>query len=131
MNGLLIQLARTLACPESIRERGHRFPECFRDYPPQALNRLRAIFFVFTMSYSVYIIFSARLDRYYVGYTEDIEVRLQQHNQGISDYTSVAQDWVLLYSEKFDTRQCAKSREMEIKRKKSRKYIEWLISSAG
>ena len=100
-------------------------------YPPQALNRLRAIFFVFTMSYSVYIIFSAKLDRYYVGYTEDIEVRLQQHNQGISDYTSVAQDWVLLYSEKFDIRQCAKSREMEIKRKKSRKYIEWLISSAG
>ncbi len=83
------------------------------------------------MIYSVYIIFSAKLDKYYVGYTEDLVVRFAQHNEGISDFTSVAQDWTLVYSEPFETREAARKREMEIKKKKSRKYLEWLISSAG
>ncbi|HYD20477.1 MAG TPA: GIY-YIG nuclease family protein [Flavipsychrobacter sp.] len=83
------------------------------------------------MIYSVYIIFSAKLDKYYVGYTEDLMVRLAQHNEGISDFTSVAQDWILVYSQPFETREAARKREIEIKKKKSRKYLEWLISSAG
>jgi putative endonuclease len=33
-----------------------------------------------------------------------------------------------MYTEKFETREQAHKRELEIKRKKSRKYIEWLIS---
>jgi putative endonuclease len=35
------------------------------------------------------------------------------------------------YTERFETRTEAVKRESEIKKKKSRKYIEWLISSAG
>jgi putative endonuclease len=81
--------------------------------------------------YSVYIIYSEKLDRYYVGYTVDIEVRLQQHNSGISDFTSAADDWILKLTEQFATRNEAMDRERAIKKKKSRKYIEWLISPVG
>lgn len=81
------------------------------------------------MSFTVYIIYSKKLDKYYVGYIENIEIRLAQHNSGISDYTSKATDWETKYVESFDTRQDAMKREKEIKNKKSRKYIEWLISS--
>ena len=81
--------------------------------------------------YSVYIIYSLTLDKYYVGYTEDIAQRLQQHNEGISKFTSKARDWILKYTVVYESRELAHQRELEIKRKKSRKYIEWLISSAG
>jgi putative endonuclease len=80
------------------------------------------------MVYYCYIIYSAVLDRYYVGHTEDIVQRMADHLAGISAYTSKAKDWTLTYSEPFETREAAFRRELEIKRKKSRKYIEWLIS---
>jgi putative endonuclease len=83
------------------------------------------------MIYPVYIIYSARLDKYYVGYTENIALRLVQHNEGVSTFTSKATDWVLKYSANFNSRQEAHKRELEIKRKKSKRYIEWLISSVG
>jgi putative endonuclease len=81
--------------------------------------------------FTVYIIFSPSLDKYYIGHTQNIDLRLQQHNNGLSDYTAKASDWVLKYTELFTTRYAASRREREIKTKKSRKYIEFLINSAG
>ena len=83
------------------------------------------------MSFSVYIIYSQKPDKYYIGYTEDIDVRLHQHNEGMSTFTSASKDWELKHYEIFIDRQSAHKRELEIKRKKSRKYIEWLFSSSG
>jgi len=79
----------------------------------------------------VYIIYSCSLDRYYVGYTIDLEKRLAEHNNGISTFTSKAIDWELKLSINYSSREQAMQKEKEIKKKKSRKYIEWLISSAG
>jgi len=81
------------------------------------------------MSYFVYIIYSKKLDRYYVGHTEDLDVRLIQHNSGFSTFTAKATNWVLVYKHEFETREEARGREFEIKKKKSRKYIEWIISA--
>ncbi len=63
-----------------------------------------------------------------MGYTSDIDKRMEEHNTGQSSYTSKASDWELKYSQSYPTREQAHARELEIKRKKSRKYIEWLIS---
>jgi predicted GIY-YIG superfamily endonuclease len=52
------------------------------------------------------------------------------HNSGISKFTSRANDWVLKYVEVFETRALAAKREREIKSKKSRKYIEWLVEKS-
>lgn len=79
------------------------------------------------MPFYVYIIFSSKLNKYYTGYTSDVEARVIQHNAGLSSYTSRANDWKLSYKETFETREEAIKREKEIKSKKSRKYIEWLI----
>jgi putative endonuclease len=83
------------------------------------------------MSFFVYIIYSAKLSKYYVGYTADIPLRLTQHNTGISTFTAKASDWILKYTEEYNTREVAHQRELEIKRKKSRVYIEWLINKVG
>ena len=82
-------------------------------------------------NFYVYIIYSPLLDKYYIGYTTDLIKRLSEHNSGISTFTSKASDWVLKYHELFPKRELAMKREKEIKDKKSRKYIEWLISSVG
>ena len=76
----------------------------------------------------VYIIHSKTANKYYVGQTENLEKRLISHLSGISKYTSISTDWILVYTESFATRNEAIRRENEIKKKKSKKYIEWLIS---
>ena len=83
--------------------------------------------FFFEVMFVVYIIYSQKLDRFYIGHTEDIAIRINEHNSGISNYTSKAKDWVIKLTIAFKTREEAKRRELEIKKKKSRKYIEWLI----
>jgi hypothetical protein len=39
--------------------------------------------------------------------------------------------WRVVYQEIFDTYSKAVSREYEIKKKKSRKYVVWLVDSGG
>ena len=75
----------------------------------------------------IYIIYSVSLDKYYIGYTQDVVMRINQHNEGISTFTSKAKDWVLMYTESYSTRNEASIRERNIKKKKSRAYLEWLI----
>ena len=76
----------------------------------------------------VYILYSAAIDKYYAGHSENLEQRLAFHLSGKSPYTSGANDWELVYSEEYSIKKEAIKRELSIKRKKSRKYIEWLIS---
>ena len=75
----------------------------------------------------VYIIYSNKIDQYYIGQSGDLENRIINHNNGRSKSTKKADDWVLRYFEEFSTRGFALKREIEIKKKKSRKYIEQLI----
>jgi putative endonuclease len=79
----------------------------------------------------VYILYSQSLDRYYVGQTENLNDRIFRHTNSGSKSTKAANDWVLKHKEEFNSRSEALKRESEIKKKKSRKYLDWLVSSAG
>jgi putative endonuclease len=82
------------------------------------------------MKYSVYIIYSASLDRFYVGYTGgDMNIRLKKHNANHKGFTGGNADWVIKYVEEFETKTGAMKREMEIKRWKSRLKIEQLFAN--
>jgi putative endonuclease len=78
------------------------------------------------MTYSVYIIYSRLLDKYYIGYTEDLELRISQHNQGhYSDsYTKISDDWQLFYLINCDSKNQAIKIETHIKKMKSKIYLE-------
>jgi len=78
--------------------------------------------------YFVYILYSPAANRYYVGQTENPERRLQYHNCGGVFSTKPYGPWELKYTESFATRCEAMRREREIKTRKSRRYIEELIS---
>jgi putative endonuclease len=76
----------------------------------------------------VYIIFSAKVNKYYVGACTNLERRLYEHNIGHSTFTSTGIPWELKYTEPFNSLPEAKKRENEIKKMKSRIYIERLIA---
>jgi putative endonuclease len=76
----------------------------------------------------MYILFSEKLDKYYIGACIDMERRLYEHNIGHSKFTSLGIPWTLIYTEAFDDLITAKKRELQVKRMKSRKYIEGLFS---
>ena len=81
------------------------------------------------MNFICYIIYSKKLDKYYVGETEDINQRIVLHNTGFfsNSYTSKANDWVLFHSIACETRVQSRAIETHLKKMKSRKYIENLV----
>jgi putative endonuclease len=78
--------------------------------------------------YYCYILYSEKLDKYYIGSTGDLEGRLQRHNTSNHGFTSTGKPWIMKYSESFETKSEALIRELQIKRRKSRNAIEELIS---
>jgi len=79
------------------------------------------------MTWFVYIL-KCSDDSYYTGYTEYLEVRIQDHNSGRAcKYTFSRRPVSLVYYENYDTKEEAKKRECQIK-KWSRSKKEALIS---
>lgn len=70
------------------------------------------------MTCFVYILGSADKGRAltYVGWTNNLDRRLARHNAGTGARTTRGRVWVLLYSERFLTREEAMSREWHLKR---------------
>ncbi len=72
----------------------------------------------------MYILYSEKLAKYYVGACTDLQRRLYEHNIGHSKFTSTGIPWKLVYREDFDELITAKRRELQIKKMKSKKFIE-------
>jgi putative endonuclease len=84
------------------------------------------------MNFFVYILYSKVLNKYYVGHSgSSISERLEKHLSNHKGFTANAKDWQLVYTESFATKSEAYQREVQIKKRKSRKYIEELIGSVG
>jgi putative endonuclease len=75
-----------------------------------------------------YILYSDKLNKYYIGACTDPGRRLYEHNIGHSKFTSLGIPWKIVYTEEYDTLAEAKKREKKIKDMKSRKYIEELLA---
>ena len=75
----------------------------------------------------IYIIYSASIDKYYIGYSQDLIGRIEKHNRPHKGFTGQAQDWKLIYQEEYIEKSEALKREKEIKNWKSRSRIESLI----
>ena len=82
------------------------------------------------MPYFVYIIESFKDGSYYVGSTQNLNDRIARHNQGRSKYTKTKRPWNLIYSEEHPDRSSAVRREEQIKRRKSKDFIETLVRTS-
>ena len=78
----------------------------------------------------VYIIYSTKLNRYYIGTTDDINRRLNEHNIGFYEkaFTFKGVPWELKLAYKCSSSVKAYELERFIKKQKSRVFIEKLIN---
>ncbi|NOR74448.1 MAG: GIY-YIG nuclease family protein [Draconibacterium sp.] len=77
--------------------------------------------------YYCYILYSGKLDKYYIGSTSNLMGRLQRHNTSNHGFTSTGKPWEIKYYEEFGNKSLAFQREMQLKKWKSRKALEELI----
>lgn len=78
--------------------------------------------------YYVYILYSEKIDRYYIGYSADPEKRLfERHNRGLVKARRSGSPYILGSKKAFEIETEARQEEVRIKKKKSHKYLEWLI----
>ena len=78
------------------------------------------------MAYFVYVLGSYKKKKLttYVGYTNNLEKRLNLHNKGKGAKFTRGRTWKIIYSEKFLTKKEAISREYYIK--KNRKFRSFI-----
>lgn len=78
----------------------------------------------------IYVLYSKKLKKYYVGETHDVTLRLSQHNQGFyekNSFTKKGQPWELVFKLKCKTKKQAQKIEKHIKKMKSKRYIQNFI----
>ncbi|SRR5258705_12726207 len=79
------------------------------------------------MNYFVYILYSAHLDLYYIGFSEDPENRLNKHLSDHKGFTSRTKDWKIVHKEIFQQKSEALKRERQLKAWKNKIRIKELI----
>jgi putative endonuclease len=93
-----------------------------RDCHPDTRAQHKVGLFLF-MPYYVYILYSPKLNKYYVGFTVEVSHRLEQHNSGISTFTSRGIPWDLVHTFETETIEEAKVLEKSIKGRGIKRYL--------
>jgi len=75
------------------------------------------------MEYFVYILYSQKNDRYYVGQTQNLEERMERHNCGRNKSTKSGIPWSLVHLEVVTDRSAALTKERHIKNLGSKRYL--------
>jgi putative endonuclease len=71
-----------------------------------------------------YILYSLLHDRFYIGQTNNLDHRIQRHNNGQVLSTKPYRPWKIVYSKEFNTRADAMREEKKLKSFKNRKFLE-------
>lgn len=79
------------------------------------------------MQHFVYILQSEKDGTYYKGYSTDYKRRLEDHNLGLSQYTSTKIPWKLVYVEVCADKTSALKREKQLKSANS-DYLLWVVN---
>ncbi len=59
----------------------------------------------------VYILRSLKDGIHYYGYSSNLQKRIEEHNDGLSNFTNKHRPWEIIYFETFDNRSDAMKRE--------------------
>jgi putative endonuclease len=77
------------------------------------------------MEFAVYILYSQKFDKTYVGFTSSIIERFYSHNQfSTKGYTSKFRPWTLVYIEFYENKTIAMKREKWLKSGHGRDFIK-------
>ncbi|MBD3311680.1 MAG: GIY-YIG nuclease family protein [Candidatus Magasanikbacteria bacterium] len=79
--------------------------------------------------YYVYILYSEKLKKKYIGYTSNLKSRIEVHNKGKVPFTSKGIPWQLIYYQVFCNKQDAMEEEKFLKTGKGRERIKFLLKN--
>ncbi len=72
----------------------------------------------------VYILYSIKFDKIYIGYTSNLQARFRSHNKlGTKGWTIKFRPWEIVRAEEFDSKREALEREKQLKGAKGRQWI--------
>ena len=77
--------------------------------------------------YYVYVLRSLKDGRLYKGMTQDVEKRLNQHNQGENRSTKGFAPWELVLTKSFDSREKARDYEKYLKSGSGREFLKEIL----
>ncbi len=78
--------------------------------------------------FTVYVLHSLQTDKIYVGYTSDLESRLESHNHlSNKGWTIKFRPWKIVHQETFHLKSEATRREKELKSATGRRFIRSVI----
>jgi len=72
----------------------------------------------------VYIFYRSSLGKFYVGSTDNVERRIDQHNSGRSNFTSKGIPWKLIAKIECKSRSDAMGLEIQIKKRGIKRYLQ-------
>ena len=82
--------------------------------------------------FNVYVLYSQKFDKIYIGYTSNLEQRLISHNiLATKGYTIRFRPWIIIHKENFETKNAAMKREKQLKSGQGRKFIWDIIKKDG
>jgi len=79
--------------------------------------------------YYVYILYSNKLNKKYIGYTNDLKKRLNEHNTGKTSFTKNGIPWKLIYYQAFLNKKDAMTEELFLKSGKGRDRLSYLLKN--
>jgi len=75
------------------------------------------------MTFSVYILYSSSLKKFYTGASRYSAKRIRQHNAHQSKWTSQADDWTMLWQAIADDMPSARALEKKIKSRGAKRFL--------
>ena len=78
----------------------------------------------------IYVLYNKENNKIYIGITEDIDRRLNEHNQKRGNHFTAkfSGDWVVIYKEIVNSKKEALIREKQLKSYRGREFIKQYIS---
>ena len=78
----------------------------------------------------VYVLFSVALQKFYTGYTSNLDKRIIHHNLGLDRWSKRGIPWKLIYYETYKTKTEAIKREKYLKTGKGREFVEARVAKS-
>lgn len=80
--------------------------------------------------FSVYVLYSEKFDKIYIGYTSNLEERFKSHNElATKGWTVKFRPWKIVHTEIFQNKTDAMKREKQLKTGQGREWIWNLVKS--
>ncbi|MBO6495505.1 MAG: GIY-YIG nuclease family protein [Roseivirga sp.] len=84
------------------------------------------------MTYTVYVLYSSKFDKIYVGYSSNLKQRVLSHNKlATKGWTIKFRPWEVVYTESYVDKPSAMKREKGLKSSRGRDFIRTKILKKG